>query len=419
MITKQLLRIFWYAILLLGTAWNVHAQLGQSESPDVIDARRWDFSERLPLKGTWKFFENQLISPDRVNTQTGSRYLSFPALWNDQREDGKGVGYATYSLTIILPDSLEKMALEIPQMYSSYSLWVNSELLTTSGHVSEEKETATPQWIYKTVSFSAVSDTVSVVLQLANFHHYKGGAIDPIYLGTEAKINSHFNWAMGSNVVEASVLFLEGVFFLLFYRSKRKTVILYFALLCITWSLRSVFSNLYPVVSAFPDFNWQLLVKIEYLTLYLMAIWAALFFHALFTDISNEIFTFLPVTLNLFFIAFTIATPVIFFSRWISLYLGVEFLVILYGAKMIIRSLIVDREGSGFLLASLSVGVLIFGYDIAAYQTSFTYNAVILNVGHLLIFLLTTVALLLHLGIIGKKTKRKDRLSYADLFEKK
>jgi hypothetical protein len=303
-------------------------------------------------------------------------------------------------------------------MYSSYNLWVNGELLTTSGKVTEETETARPQWIYKTVSFST-SDTVRVVLQLANFHHYKGGAKDPIYLGTEEKISSHFNWAIGSNMAEALILFLEGIFFLLVYRQKRKTVILYFALLCVTWSLRSVFSNLYPVVIAFPDFNWQLLVKIEYLTLYLMAVWAALFFHALFTDISNEIFTFLPVTLNLFFVAFTIVTPAIFFSRWVSLYLGVEFLVILYGAIMIVRSLIVDREGSGFLLASLSVGILIFGYDIAAYQTSFTYNTVILNVGHLLIFLLTTLALLMHLGIIGKKTKRSDRLSYADLFQSK
>jgi hypothetical protein len=284
--------------------------------------------------------------------------------------------------------------------------------------VSTEKESSVPQWIYQTASFESSSDTLHIVLQIANFHHYKGGATNPIYLGTADEINSHFTWAIGSNVAEASILFLEGIFFLLFYRQKRKTVILYFALLCITWSVRSVFSNLYPVALAFPEFNWQVLVKIEYLTLYLMAIWAALFFHSLFTDISNEIFTFLPVTLNLFFVAFTIVTPTIFFSRWVSLYLGVELLVIFYGATMIIRSLIVDREGSGFLLASLSVGILIFGYDIAAYQTSFSHNAVILNIGHLLIFLFTTIGLLMHLGILGNKVRRKDRLSYSDLFQK-
>lgn len=411
------MRIFLYSILVT-VAHHAYAQVSHSNSPDVIDARHWNFSQRLPLKGNWNFFENQLLSPDQISAQTDSRYTSFPSLWNDRRVDGKGVGFATYSLTVLIPDSLEKMALEIPQMYSSYKLWVNGELLKTSGTVSTEKETSVPQWIYQTASFESSSDTLQVVLQIANFHHYKGGSTNPIYLGTADEIKSHFNWAIGSNVVEASILFLEGIFFLLFYRQKRKTVILYFALLCITWSVRSVFSNLYPVTLAFPEFNWQMLVKIEYLTLYLMAIWAALFFHALFTDISNEIFTFLPVTLNLFFVAFTIVTPAIFFSRWVSLYLGVELLVIFYGAIMIIRSLIVDREGSGFLLASLSVGVLIFGYDIAAYQTSFSHNAVILNIGHLLIFLFTTIGLLMHLGTLGNKVRHKDRLSYSDLFQK-
>jgi hypothetical protein len=148
-----------------------------------------------------------------------------------------------------------------------------------------------------------------------------------------------------------------------------------------------------------------------------MAIWAALFFHSLFSDISNEIFTFLPITLNLFFVAFTLVTPAIFFSRWVSLYLGVELLVIAYGATMIIRSLIMEREGSVFLLASLSVGILIFGYDIAAYQSSFSYNVVLMNVGYLLMFFFTTLGLIFQLRMVGNTPKFKDKLSYSDLFQ--
>jgi hypothetical protein len=417
MITGQLLRSIIFTLTLFHFALCVRAQTFHPETPDLIDARQWDFSKRLPLKGTWRFFENQLLTPREVAQHPSARYTSFPVLWNDHRVDGKGIGYATYTLTVLVPDSLSRFALEIPQMYSSYSLWVNGKLTTTAGIVTKEKETAIPQWTYKTVSFSNTGDTVQLVLQLANFHHFKGGAKDPIYLGTTEKISSHFRWAVGSNVVEAAVLLAEGIFFLMLYFRKRKIVILYFALLCITWSLRSIFSNLYPIILVAPNFDWQWMVKIEYLTLYLMAIWAALFFHSLFKDISNEIFTFLPITLNLFFVAFTLVTPAIFFSRWVSLYLGVELLVIVYGATMIIRSLIMEREGSGFLLVSLSVGVLIFGYDIAAYQSSFSYNVVLMNVGYLLIFFFTTLGLIFQLRMAGNTPKYKDKLSYSDLFQ--
>jgi hypothetical protein len=417
MITWQQSRAIIFVFILFLLAFCSQAQTFHPEAPDLIDARFWDFSKRLPLKGTWRFFENQLLTPEEVDQSPSIRYTSFPALWNDHRVDGKGTGYATYALTVLLPDSMTRLAFELPQMYSSYNLWVNGKLVTTAGVVTKEKETAVSQWTYKTVSFDNTKDTLQIVLQLANFHHFKGGAKDPIYLGSTQQVHSHFKWAVGSNVIESSVLLAEGIFFLLFYFRKRKIVILYFALLCLTWSLRSVFSNLYPVVLVIPDFNWQLLVKIEYLTLYLMAIWAALFFHSLFSDISNEIFTFLPITLNLFFVTFTLATPAIFFSRWVSLYLGVELLVIVYGATMIIRSMIVDREGSGFLLASLSVGILIFGYDIAAYESSFSNNVVLMNVGYLLIFFFTTLGLIFQLRMAGSKSKQKDKLSYSDLFQ--
>ena len=404
------------SFILLCGAITVFAQPKSPEDLELLDARNWNFSKRLPLKGTWNFSETKLIPPDSLE-QRDLHSTFFPSLWNDNRADGKGIGYATYTLKVLVPDSLKMLALEIPQLYSSYKLWVNGNLIASAGTVGVKKETAVAQWIHQTATFNNPLDTLQIVLQIANFHHYKGGAKDPVYLGTPDRIDSHFAWALGSNLVEASILMLEGFFFLFFYRKRKKSVILYFALLCLTWSLRSVFSNLYPATLLWPDMNWQLLVKIEYITLYLTAVWAALFFNSLFKDISNVIFIYLPIALNLFFIVFTLLTPAVVFSRWISVYLGVAALVILYGATMIVRALIVEREGSWFLMLSLGVGVLVFGYDIAAYQGSLSYNVVWLNMGYVAIFILTTIALLFHLGIFKNKIASKKMLTYSDLFQ--
>ena len=382
---------------------------------ETLDARQCDFSTRLPLKGNWSFIENNIDSPQTISGDDLTVRV-FPSLWNDHRPDGKGIGYATYVLDVLIPDSIRALALEIPQLYSSYKLWVDGRLITYAGIPDVRAENSVPQWVYQVVPFSSTRDTIQIVLQLANFHHHKGGAMNPIYLGTENVINKHFNWSIGSNVFEAAILFLEGIIFLFVYKRKDKKVILYFALLCLTWSVRSIFSNLYPLILVFPDFSWQWMVKIEYITLYLMVVWAALFFNTIFKDISNIIFTYLPIMINLFFVAFTLFTPAIIFTRWVSIYLGVAALVILYGVILIVRALLIDKDGSWFLMASIWVGVILFGYDIAAYQISFSYNVVFLNIGYVVIFMLTTVALLYHLGILKSNTNEKNVLTLDDIY---
>lgn len=384
---------------------------------ESMDARAWDFSKRFPLSGNWSSITNKLVSPEAVKSETLTAAF-FPSIWNDHRPDGKGLGYGTYALDVVIPASLGPMALEIPSMNTSYNVWVDGKLIASGGTVGTERENTVPQWVCKTVSFIPSGDTVRIVLQLANFHHHKGGGgRNPIYLGTEDRIQSHFYWAIGSNISGAIVLLLEGIIFLFVYRRMNKSVILYFSLLCLTWSVRSIFSNLYPLVLVFPGFDWEWQVKIEYITLYLTSVWAALFFSKLFQEYSNVLLTYLPIILNITFIIFTLLTPAIVFTRWISIYLGVAALVILYGVILIVRALITDRAGSWFLMSTIWIGVLLFGYDIVAYQGSFPYNIVFLNIGYVLIFILTTIALLFHLGIFKSKTQERDFLSYKDLYQ--
>jgi hypothetical protein len=143
------------------------------------------FPNDYSLSGNWSVIHNKLVPPQEIeNANLTPAY--FPAIWNDHRPDGRGIGYATYALDVLIPDSLGVLALEIPSLNTSYNIWVNGALVASAGTVGIEKEKTTPQWVHKTVSFTSTSDTLKIVLQLANFHHHKGGGgRDPIYLGTE------------------------------------------------------------------------------------------------------------------------------------------------------------------------------------------------------------------------------------------
>ena len=198
------------------------AQAPRLQQVELLDARTWDFSKRLPLRGNWSVIHNKLVAPQEIESETLSSVF-FPAIWNDQRPDGRGIGYATYALNVLIPDSLGLLSLEIPSLNTSYNVWVNGALVASAGTVGIEKEKTTPQWVHKTVSLTSPSDTLKIVLQLANFHHHKGGGgRDPIYLGTQDQVKAHFNWAIGSNISGAIVLLLEGIVFFVRLPTKKQ-----------------------------------------------------------------------------------------------------------------------------------------------------------------------------------------------------
>jgi hypothetical protein len=420
MLTKGVngIAVIFFAILMcIGTA---KAQVKQEQKEmGVIDARTWNFSqERLQLSGYWTFFQSQLLEPQTIAIERGA-FVHFPKLFNNIDFNGNGIGYATFNLLVLVPDSMHNFSLEIPQLYNAYKLWVNNKLIASAGEVSNTKEKTVPKWCYKKVMFHSKTDTLNITLQVANFHHHKGGAKEIIYLGTPEKINSHWAWSYGINWTMIIFLFLESLVFTFIYlKQSDKKAVLYFSLLCLAWSFRGAFSNLYPVITVFPDFNWNILLRIEYITLYLGIIFSILFLDELFRNLRSRVITFLLVGINIFFIFYTLFSSPLAFSRWVDVYVTVAGITIGYGSIIVIRALLFEQVGAWFLLLSLLLGAVVFGYDIVAYGSAAGYNMIFLHVGYILIFMLVTISLLFHLQIFKSSTGRSDVLTYNDMFRK-
>ncbi|HEY3405026.1 MAG TPA: 7TM-DISM domain-containing protein [Ohtaekwangia sp.] len=401
--------------LLVCFTWSVSAQKRLQAELGVLDARHWNFhKDRLALSGYWKAIEGRLVDPQAVYTTPSADHF-FPAVWNDVRNDGSGSGYVTYFLNVLVPDSIQSWAIEVPQVYSGFRLFVNEKEIGSAGTVSENN--VRPQWIVKTMRFELPqSDTLKLVLQIANFHHHKGGIKHPVYLGTPENLFNHRTAAYTSNGFEIVVIFLEGIVFVILAVMRRKRIILFFSLLCLTWTIRSMFSNLYAITVLIPDFDWNWQVRIEYLTLYLTMIWAVLFLQELFSKIGSRKFSYTIVLVNVFFILFTLFSSPLMFTQWVSLYLAVAGVLVAYGGFLVIRAVFYEHAGAWFLLGSVMMGVITFGYDIISYQTALSYNFVFLNIGYIVMFMLTAVAMLFHLNVL--KDKKSNVLTYNDLFDK-
>lgn len=381
----------------------------------LFNTRQANLTERrVPLSGDWDYYPNKLLQPDQLRHHRRTA-LMVPALWDD-RTGMTNTGFGTYSLALILPRTSAKWALEIPQLYNSYALYINDSLYAVNGRPAATKDSSALQWKPQFVTFSSKQDTTRIVLQLSNFHHFKGGIREPIFLGAAAVVERHFSLSMISVWIEVAIVCILSVLFVSIYFKIRKIITLYFAMLCIAWATRELFSDIYPISSVFPDINWFFLVRTEYITLFLITIFGLLFISQLYREFASDVFKYLVVLICMVYIAFVLVTPVIVFSRWLPLYLITAVVTLIYAAILIVRAMLMDKRGAWFLTAGLIVSLVTIGYDLIAYEAALSHNATVRSICYILIYLACAVGLLQHLRIIRSKGNRSNTLRYQDLY---
>jgi hypothetical protein len=388
-----------------------------SPRPGTVDATLVNFNEdRLNLSGSWLWYDNKLLSPAELKYNDAVP-IDFPGTWNTTRANESGQGAATYGLTVILPKGTEQLALDIPQVYSSYILFVDGKEVARNGTPGETPETTTPQWRPQIVPLTLQSDTVQLTMQIANFSHHKGGLKEPLVLSSESMLDQKEFLSTNGKLLAVGLLFSVAIVFLfIFFRSGHKIIVIYFSLLCITWAVRSLFSNDYLAIKLLPDFDWNTMVRMEYITLYLTMIWAILFLVSLFKNEGNNVMKYLLVAMNCAFIVYTVATPALEFTKLLPLYLGTAGVLLVYGAGIILVALINERKGATYLTISVLLGLIIFSYDIFTYEGWFSYNSILFSAGYLAIFVLMGGALLVHLDIIKGASTATTMLTYKDLY---
>jgi len=404
--------LFVLASLLITDCFSQAAQ-----RPGVIDATSFDFvNHQLNLSGSWLWYDGKLLQPSEVVSNDGLP-TEVPGTWNSRRSSESGQGYATYSVTIIVPAVSQQLALDIPQVYSSYVLYSNGVEIARNGTPGKTPETTTPQWRPTIVPLDPKSDTIQLTMQIANFNHHKGGMKEIIRMGLASKLSQKEFLSMTGKTLAVALLVVFALGFIVtYFRNGMKKIVIYFSLLCITWAVRSFFSNDYMITKFYPDFDWNTMVRIEYITLYLTMIWAILFLCRLFENEGNQVVKYLLVTFNCGFIVYTALAPPVDFTMLLPLYLVTAGILLAYGAGVVLVALINERRGATFLTISVMLGLGIFSYDIFTYEGWFSYNSILFSAGYLVIFILMGMALLLHLDIIKGTRTATTMLTYKDLY---
>src|SRR5262245_34291685 len=144
----------------------------------------WNFAHDGPIRlsGEWEFYWQRLLPPEAFSHQdpplrTG--FIRVPGSWNGYEVAGQkisGYGYATYRLHIALGSPRERLALKFLDLATAFTVYVNGQQLLSVGTPGQSRQTTTPRFFPQVVDLQPATSDLDVVMQVANFHHRKGGA---------------------------------------------------------------------------------------------------------------------------------------------------------------------------------------------------------------------------------------------------
>ncbi|PIB35239.1 hypothetical protein BFP72_07435 [Reichenbachiella sp. 5M10] len=370
--------------------------------------------DEITLRGNWRFYYGQLLE----SCPNDSPYYTIqhvPDLWTNYEIGGSqpsAFGHATYQVPIFSKDAYDASAIEVKGCYSAFRLYLNGELIRSSGKVGTSAITSAHS-VLPSVSEVALAQGENILqLEISNYQHNKGGFYADVILGTKSYLTNKRNKQALVDMFVIGSLTMIGLFFLGMYAFwKRDLMLLYNALFCIFQGLRIGFFGRH-VLAIDEESFWVLNVHMEYLTFYLANMFLLLFFSQSYKDQIANIVRKLWVVVSLIFVASTVLFPLHIYSMFLPVYLVLATLMSLY-ATLILTLSVVNRV-SGSLIAAVSWLLLIIGVGSTG-LVYFNIASEVLYLGfwNLLSYLVMTFVTAQGFGRSFKKLERLQKVTSA------
>ena len=295
---------------------------------------------------------------------------------NEKKIDGKG--FASYRLEFSVENKDLSYSLKVLDMATSYTLWLNNEIILSNGKSGVNAENTKPRFLPSVANLHNLQEKNEIVIEISNFNHYKGGFWESISFGESSEINTHRENKIWMDVFLCGSISIMIIYHFGLYILRRKDISsIHFALFCLTVMFRLSVTGERILFYKFPNFNWELGNKIEYATLYLVI---PTFYAFLSSVFRSEISLIVQKIINI--VVFLLLLLLIFTD--ISVYshtaLPWEIFIIgicIYGLVSIIRSILNGRDGA---FASL-IGFL---FLISTVINDILYANTVINTTYLL-----------------------------------
>lgn len=354
--TIGLLRVFSLFLIFLtslGCHESKQGKIAPIPTKGILDLSDWTFEKDgvIKLNGEWEFYWNKLPYLDREDiTKLTPEYAIVPSIWNDTVpgiNPRKAFGFATYRLRISLAESAKSLTLQIQDFGTSANVYVNKKKVLQNGIVGKTAETTIPQYLPLYTEVFPENGELDIVIEVANFSHHKGGFWESIRLGNKEDIRSFSRTRTYTDFFLMGSILIMGLYHLgLFSLRKTDTSGLFFGLFCLAITGRLVTTGERILFQFYPNINWELGNKIEYLSLYTSIPLFYLFLMKIFSEDFSALFGKVTLWVHLVLWVMILLFPSLYYTQTL-IPLEIYFIIVcLVSLSSLVLAIYRKRQGS-------------------------------------------------------------------------
>jgi signal transduction histidine kinase len=376
----------------------------------VIDLSNVDLKNNaITLNGEWEFYWQELVKPDSISFFEKD-YYEFPKLWNGGVTAGgtelSAQGYATYRIRIILPPKTPQLAISLGESYTAYLLYYDGFEIGSNGKVGKTMASSRPDWMPQVIPIARFRNTIELVLQVSNFRHTKGGVREPIMLGDRKVLSAKRDFDFSYDFLLSGSLIMGGLFFLgLFMFGQHERSVLFFALFCLTFSYRMIGSGEYAIHALYPNMSWDLIIRSEYLSLFIPCGIFTIYSYLLYPEDSKKTVLLGFTVIAGIFSLLSLFAPTIVFTKLVEPFFILVIVAIFYLIYVYWIAYKRNRTGAQYAFASTGIVFMVAVYLISVYLTPVQENTFLTFIGFILFFFFQSLILSYRFAHSLKKAK--------------
>ena len=201
-----------------------------------LDMDAYGRSPLVHLVDGWEFYQYKLLTPEDIPSHAPDEYLFIGQYGGFELGDAGASphGEATYRLTVLTDGIPRSYALELPEIYSAYCIWINGELMGRMGGTGPEGYL--PRTADSFLTFTA-SDQIEIVVAVSDWTHFYSGMVYPSAFGSPQAVHRLLSLRLLLHGAACAVAVLIAAFCMLMgLRRQFSMDVFYFILLCLCFA---------------------------------------------------------------------------------------------------------------------------------------------------------------------------------------
>lgn len=366
----------------------------------TFDFANWQVDDGgVILNGAWGMHWQQQLSPKEWPKEEPF-IIDMPSTW-DQPEVANpvhsGKGFATFTTKLTNLSTEVRWGLIIPEQSTSFRLYVNDNVIAEGGIAGLSKASSEPYSGNQIIELGYLPTDVKLTWHVSNFYHDSGGPWQALTIGPYDELRHHYFLQSFDQALVVALAFIASLFlFIQYLIDRRYQASLVLSIFAFLIALRIGITDNQPLYQMLGVLDWQLHIRILYLTMLtappLVLLWQHYIFPAEMSrrKILYVSYIFVLPVLSVFLL------PTEIFTQFLMLFQVLLMGVILIYSWSLIKVLVRKRQGGFYLVVGASILMMSILHDIGLYSQWLTDVRPWITYG-LLAFLLSLAVNMLYL----------------------